>query len=457
MKIAGYHLPGKPSGFLVQALAFGEVSLEIPIVTRKFLGEVIDHLVDAQGRLLKRTEEEILSSLAGAFASWREKRDPFRQVAEEVLPAVTRFSTSMVRHGLDLVFQGYRADAFHGLLHETSSKKFLEGFSPHGSGMSQAFGPSLTTHILAGNIPGIGLPGLVGATLLKSANLIKPSSGDPVFPALWAQSVARQDPELGECLAVLPWRGGEADIEEVAFTRSDVVMAYGADATIRHIQGRVKGRFVGHGHRLSFGCVGREVLAQAAEVARRAAYDTSLFDQQGCLSPHCFYIEKGGEVTPKEFAALLAVAMEAWAAELPPGSPTIEETVTVQNFRAQYEARELAGKGINLFCSPRGVEWTVIYDPDPTFTPSCLHRTVLVKPMADLMELPHLLHSWRPHLQAVGVEVSEERLQSLGPLLGRTGVSRICPLGRMQAPPLSWHQEGRDILQHLLHWVDLER
>lgn len=457
MKIAGYHLPGKLSGFALQAMTFGEVSLEVPVVTRTFLGEVIDHLVDAQRRLLKRTNEEILHSLAEVFACWREKTDPFRQMAEEILPAVTRFSSAMVRHGLDLLFEGYRADAFHRLLHETFSKKFLEGFPPHGSGMSRAFGPSLTTHILAGSIPGIGLPGLVVAASLKSANLIKTSSGDPVFPALWVQSVARQDPELGECLAVLPWRGGQADVEEVAFARSEVVMAYGADATIRDIQGRIKGRFVGHGHRLSFGCVGREVLTRAAEVARRAAYDASLFDQQGCLSPHCVYIEEGGEVSPKEFAALLADAMEAWAAELPPGPPTIEEAAAVQTFRAQYEARELGGREVRLFCSPNGVEWTVIYDPDPTFTPSCLHRTVLVKPVADLTELPHLLRSWRPYLQAVGIEVSEERLQSLGPFWGRTGVSRICPLGKMQAPPLHWHQEGRDILHHLLRWVDLER
>lgn len=456
MRVAAYHLPQEISGFPVKTLTFGEVSLEIPVVTPKFLGAVIDHLAEARERLLKRTDEEILRSLVEVFTSWRDTRDPCRQMAEEALPAVTRFSPAMIAHGLDLLFQGYQPDSLERLIRGTPLKEFLNDFSPYGSGMSRAFGPSLTTHILAGNIPGIGLPGVVLTTILRSANVIKTSSGDPVFPALWAQSVARHDLEFGEALAVLPWRGGEVDLEEVAFTRADVVIAYGADATIRSIQGRVRGRFLGHGHRLSFGCVGREVLTQAGAVAKQAAYDASLFDQHGCLSPHCFYVEEGGEVTPREFSGLLAAAMEAWARELPPGPPTIEEAAAVQTFRAQYEARELGGKEVNLFSSPRGVEWAVIYDADPTFTPSCLHRTVLVKPVADLAELPPLLQSWRPYLQAIGIAVSEERLAKLGPLLGRTGVSRICPLGKMQAPPLTWHQEGREVLQSLLRWVDLE-
>ncbi|MFQ5847625.1 MAG: acyl-CoA reductase [Candidatus Methylomirabilales bacterium] len=454
--MAATHLPAKVSGYGIETLSCGDLTLEVPRVTPTLLTEVLGHLGKARERLRKRKGEEIAEVLAAVFRGWQERTDPLRLAAEVALPPITRYSPAMVVHGLDLLCQGYTAEAFHGLVQEAGADEALEGFVPFGPHQSRAYGPALTTHVLAGNIPGVGLPGLIAATLLGSGSLVKTASGDPLFPALWAASVARQDPEIGECLAVLWWSGGRADLEAVAFDRAEVVIAYGSEQTIHALQGRVRCRFVGHGHRVSFGMIGREVLARAQEVADRAAYDASLFEQQGCLSPHLVYVEEGGGVSPREFAGLVASAMAGWVERLPPGSLTREEAATVRKFRAGYEAQEMAGKEVALFPSPEGLAWTIIYDADPTFTPSCLHRTLLVKPVADLSEVGRLLRSWRPYLQAAGVAVTPERAGTLADQMGRAGVNRICPVGRMQAPPLSWHQEGRFLLRDLVRWTDLE-
>ncbi len=456
MRLAAYHLPSTVSGFDVEARSFDEITLEHVVGTPRLLSEVVDHVEKARQRITKRNVREIAQILKDVCLRWRERTDPFRRLAEAALPSVTRFSPAMVAHGLDLVLQGYTVEAFDALLRESGTEEVLEGFVSLGSHLRRAYGPALTTHVLAGNIPGVGLPGMIAATILGSASLVKTASSDPLFPALWAASVGHRDPEIGDALVVLWWPGGREDLETVAFDRADVVVAYGSDQTIHELQGRVRGRFLGHGHRLSFGMIGREVLANAEEVAERAAYDASLFDQQGCLSPHLFYIEEGGEVTPKEFVGLLASAMERWAKRLPPGSLTREEAVAVRRFRADYEAQEVAGKDVALFVSSEKLDWTVIYEADPTFTASCLQRTVLVKPVADLSEVNGLLGSWRPYLQAVGAAVAPERVGLLATQLGAAGVSRICPVGKMQAPPLTWHQEGRSLLQDLLRWVDLE-
>jgi hypothetical protein len=45
------------------------------------------------------------------------------------------------------------------------------------------------------------------------------------------------------------------------------------------------------------------------------------------------------------------------------------------------------------------------------------------------------------------------RLQNLFLSLG---VSRFCPAGRMQYPPLTWHHEGRPVLADLVTWIDAE-
>ncbi|MFQ5804520.1 MAG: acyl-CoA reductase [Candidatus Methylomirabilales bacterium] len=456
MRVAAYHLPTQVLGFEVEAHSFGGVSLEIPVVTPTLLTTVTMHLEKARECIGKRKPQEIVEILTDVFARWQERTDPFRQAAEAALPAITRFSQAMVVHGLDLLLQGYRPEAFHALLREVDTEEALQGFAPLGSHVGRAYGPALAVHVLAGNIPGVGLPGLIAATILGSASLVKTASADPLFAALWAASVARRDPEIGEALAVLWWSGGRKDLEAVAFDRAEVVVAYGSEQTIRELQSRVRGRFLGHGHRLSFVLIGREALRSAEDVAERAAYDASLFDQQGCLSPHLLYVEEGGEVSPREFATLVASAMERWANHLPPGLPTRDEAMAVRKFRAGYEAQELAGKNVALFMSPQRLDWTVIYEADPTFTPSCLQRTVLVKPVADLTEVGGLLRSWRPYLQAAGVAVAPERMGMLAAQLGGAGVNRICPVGRMQAPPLIWHQEGRSLIRDLVRWVDLE-
>ena len=456
MRVAAYHLPTKILRCEVETRSYGDVTVDLPVATPALLAEAIRHLEEAREQVGKRKRREIAEILADVFTQWQERDNPFRQAAEMALPAITRFSKPMVVHGLDLLLHGYTSEAFDAFFREIGSEEVLEGCVPVGSHLGRTYGPALTSHVLAGNIPGVGLPGIIAATILGSASLVKSASSDPVFPALWAQSVARRDPEIGEALAVLSWSGGQTDLEAIVFDRAEVVMAYGSERTIREIQGRVRGRFLDHGHRLSFGMIGREVLANAEEIAKRAAYDASLFDQQGCLSPHLFYIEEGGEATPKEFAGLLASAMEPWAKRLPPGSLTREEAVAVRRFRADYEAQEVAGKDVTLFTSPERLDWTVIYEADPIFTASCLQRTVLVKPVADLSKVDDLLRSWRPYLQAAGVAVAPERIETVAARLGQTGVSRICPIGKMQVPPLTWHQEGRSLIHHLLRWVDLE-
>ena len=103
------------------------------------------------------------------------------------------------------------------------------------------------------------------------------------------------------------------------------------------------------------------------------------------------------------------------------------------------------------------MEWTVLYDPDPTFTVSPLSRTVFVKPIPDILEIPCYLEPLRSTIQAVGIAVPPRRATALMDLLGLLEVSRICPMGQMQKPPLTWHHEGRFRILDLLRFVDWEK
>ena len=127
-----------------------------------------------------------------------------------------------------------------------------------------AVGPEFLVHIAAGNIPNPTLMSIVLGLLARSAQFVKCASGSAFLPRLFAHSLYEAEPKLGACLEIAEWRGGNADLEDVLFAEADCVTATGSDETLAAIRTRLpaKTRFLGYGHRVSFGFVAREVLSR---------------------------------------------------------------------------------------------------------------------------------------------------------------------------------------------------
>lgn len=249
-------------------------------------------------------------------------------------------------------------------------------------------------------------------------------------------------------------------LEAAAFAQAEAVIAYGSDTTTGDIRRRVPAtaRFLAYGHKLSFGVIGREVLttAGAEQIAAQAAYGVSVFDQQGCVSPHVLYAERGGEVSPEEFATLLAHSMARVHETMPRGMLSLAESTAIRHLRGAYECRQLADERVLLLCSEPGTAWTVIYEETTTFTPSCLNRTVRVLPVDDIQEIAAQIEPIQAYLQTAGVALAPARQVAFAEVLGRLGVSRLCRLERMPWPQLTWHHDGRCTLLELLRWTDIE-
>lgn len=403
---------------------------------------------------------EIVDQVVGL---WFESESPWLMAATRRIAAATPYSETMVRTGLTRLMAGCRKEALLGLLEEElGDASVLDGFRPRraAGGSHRACGPALTTHIFSGNVPGLPAISLIQALLVKSASLGKPASEELVFPAMFARSIAAVDSKLAASVAILPWPGGDQAVEQAAFAASEAVVAYGSDAAVESIRGRVPPsvRFVGHGHRVSFGVIGRESLDLGAldALAERVAYDVSLFDQQGCVSAHLLYVERGGAVPPETFAERLAGAMAAFEHTMPRGRVSVEEAAAIQQVRAEAELREMREEPVRQWASPRGTAWTVIYEDDPSFVPSCLNRVVRVKPVTDLREIPSLVRPFSRYLQTVGTSMSPERRVRLAEALAPFGVCRVCAIGEMPHPPLTWHHDGGFGLLPLLKWTAIE-
>jgi hypothetical protein len=73
----------------------------------------------------------------------------------------------------------------------------------------------------------------------------------------------------------------------------------------------------------------------------------------------------------------------------------------------------------------------------------------------DLTELLQNAEVVRGKVSAVGI-AAPEQAEELARQLARWGVTRVCPLGQMQNPPLTWRHDGRPALGDLVTWTDWE-
>jgi hypothetical protein len=468
MRVDAFHLPALPS-VPTSSWRYGEgeqvaVELRIPALEPAALTRQIDALLAArESYLASRSIASIIDVVDAVARRLLDPADEMRRVAEAVLPAVTGASREMIRHVLDRMAADWRAEGLRRVLHaDVGDERVLDAFhAAEGErSLRRAFGPPLMLHVFSGNVPGVSVTSLVRALLVKSASLGKTAAGEPLLAALFARGIAEADAGLGACLAVTYWPGGDDELERCALERASAVIAYGSAETIRSLRSRTPAAttFLGYGHRLSFGVLAREALTSegAPRLAEAAARQVATFDQQGCVSPHLFYAEEGGEVEPEAWASMLARAMAALEDELPRGALAPGEAAAIRQLRGEAEFAQIAGRGHVLHASGGGTAWTVIYDPQPDFIPSCLNRLVRVKPVAEVLEVADHAEAVASVLQTVGMAGPAARLSTLAERLARAGASRLCPLERMAWPPPDWRHDGRPPLGDLLRWCDWE-
>lgn len=436
--------------------------------------------------LAHRKTQELVELVAYAAERWQQTDNGFRRLALQLGPAETGFGAATLARGLDSIFRLLTVDQLHVLLNQDlGDVRRLDEFSApagelrHGR-LALAHGHELLVHLAAGNLPNSALVSLVLGLLTKSAQFMKLSRGGALLPRLFAHSLAELEPKLGGCLELAVWSGGAVELEAALFGETTCVTVQGSDETVADVRSRLPAgvRLVAHGHRLSFGFISGDLMSSysARKVAEKAAADVSAWNQLGCLSPHVFYVEDRGAVSAEAFAELLATALAEREAAEPRGELPVAEATQINDRRYLHELRaarhlmqrgeavtvprgaffEPPAAGTRLWTSEGSTAWTVVYEEDARFHPSCLNRFAYVKPVRDLAEALRLADPVRGQVSTVGVGALESKMPELAVELAAWGVTRVCPLGRMQEPPVTWRHDGRPVLGELVTWTDLE-
>jgi hypothetical protein len=428
--------------------------------------------------LARRTTRQLIDVLVEVAQSWLQADNRFRKLAlegaagvqasacssgtlkRELQPSVA-FSKATLAKGLDDFFRQFSSENLQALLVQDLGKDSCHvSHITHRDARHFWHGPEMLVHIAAGNIPNPSLMSMVLGLLARSAQFVKCAGGSAFLPRLFAHSLYDADPKLGACLEIAEWRGGNTELETALFAEADCVTATGSDEVLAAIRQRlpVNTRFLGYGHRVSFGFVTRAVLGghHLRRVAASAAEDVVAWNQLGCLSPHVIYVQSSGETLPEKFAELLADELEHREQTEPRGELAAEPAAAIASRRGIYEVRAAHSPDTRMWHSQNSTAWTVVFEADPRFQTSCLNRFVYVKAVKDLPEMLHHAEAVRGKVSTVGIAALESQTEELAMQLARWGVTRVCPLGQMQNPPLTWRHDGRPALGDLVTWTDLE-
>jgi len=367
--------------------------------------------VDARARLRRRPLGDTVAALAAAAARWRD--DPALRAE---LPAAARLSPAMIATVMPIAAEALDATTMTMLIERTWGAGAARRPAPDGL--------ALVAHVVASNVPALALPAIALGCLAGAAVLVKSGRDDPLSAPAFQRALAAVDAQLAATIVTTYWPGGDVAQEDAVLGRAEVVVATGGDATLAALAERLGDRLVAHGPRWSVAVIGRG----ARDAAAALALDVALHDQRGCLSPHAVYV--AGEA--RGFAERLAAALEAVAERLPPGTASIEARAQARFLAAQAEW----AAGATVL---QGAGGTVIHEGEAAFRPTCGLRTVRVHPLADLRVFPDLLPTGQ--VECVGVAGADPT--PLVAALRARGVSRVCPVGRMQRPPLSWPRGQR--------------
>ncbi|WP_417282202.1 acyl-CoA reductase [Comamonas sp.] len=437
------------------------LEVSVPVLSAAQMRALADRVQQAADRHLRTmTVAEIIAVIDLATARLLDRNDPYRQQAEAWLPVVSGYDADMVRRGLTGFFKTFRAAQLRRFVAEDfANPAVLDGFQPAPKGGAvRAFGPDLLVHSWAGNVPALSLWSLVCGLLVKAPSIGKLASAEPLFAGWFARLLAQVHPPLADCLAVVWWSGAGTEEASALYERADTVLAYGGNQTLDALRRRlpVTTRFLPHGHKLGFGLIGAAAMdtLKAPATARLAAWDVMRYDQQGCYSPHVFYVERGAPVNPRAFADYLAAELANLQRRFARRPLALEEGTAVAKWQ---QSVEWAGDEQQLL-GPVDAPWSVAYsDSLQPLTPTALYRTIAVVGVDSLDAVVPVVAAQREFLQTAGIAATPEQLYRLAGLLGAAGVTRISAIGSMSMPEAGWHHDGRFNLIDLVRMTEIEQ
>ena len=255
----------------------------------------------------------------------------------------------------------------------------------------------------------------------------------PMFREL-AACIRQIAPKLAERLAIYETGHDDGAIKSL-LQNHDLILVSGSESTMAHYRRLVselpeckRPKLVEHGHKISAIAIPASDFAVLTDEDFAAiALDASVWDQTGCLSPKCLFVEAEPEQCV-ELAQKLSKKLDDIAQALPALPLDIAVSAARNNGlrMAQFD-------GAKVFTAQNNGDRIVVFPQDAMFKPLLYPRTLSIYPVADAVKGAMQL---APYGQALGMRgIPDFQIEQK---LRNAGYNYFCRFGQMQDPPLSW-------------------
>jgi hypothetical protein len=398
--------------------------------------------------LQELSSDDILSFFESLATHWL--TDPKRIFLNLFSNIGVSFLISFIRRqNLEMLIK----QSLHGDIHHLD--RFIESIALQKKLMAHPHG--VITHWLAGNVPVLGMISLIQGLVTKNTNVIKlPRENGLVLPLMLNEIAKYTYSDNGKsingqaivnsCLCVYCAREDHQG-QRTLSVNSDVRVAWGGREAVESVM-TLPRKYGTHdvifGPKYSFAAIGKDSypIESLNDLALKLALDASVFEQQGCNSPHTVFVEDGGSVSPMQFAEALANKMEIVINRIPKNPVTADQAYSIVNIRSEYS---LTGR---VFKSS-GTEWTVIFSTDEGLADACYFRTIFVRPVKRLEDILSFIEP-KKH-QSLGLSIREEDLNEFAIEATKKGIERITELGKMSVYDYPW--DGMFPINQFVRWV----
>lgn len=424
------------------------------IISDKGVSESIQEIADELKEKLDWLRNQPIDALIGLISSVSQKWSTRKGMLSEAQEQGVQFLVSWCAP------ENLAQIANDGL---RGNRMFADGFQPmddNGVHMLRTTSRGLVCHWLAGNVQVLGMFVLIQSILTKNVNMLRVSSRDngtfqemlsafagETYTTPGGYSISGDD--LLSTIALVFFNHQDKKAGCTMSEMADVRIAWGgseAVSTISSFPSKYDCENIIMGPKLSMTVVSNEVLAderKAKKLARKIAVDASVFDQTGCASTHNVFVEKGGEISPSDFARYLGEGMSKVAKQIPKESMSPEELAAVHSARGIYDFK-------GIVYGDNDSVWTVLYDEDTELRKPVYSRVVFVH---SIDSLDDALQFVSDDIQTIGLAAKGEKAMTFASEAAMRGAIRFPVCGKMLNFESPW--DGMYIMDRMVRWNTL--
>lgn len=373
------------------------------------------------------------------------------------------WSREMVKEGLATISDILTYDHLEARMEaDLGNVGYVDTFSYNKAfkGMVKAVPHGVISHVSAGNVFVGAVDTLVQGLITKNVNILKMSSADPVFPVLFSKVLKECDylGILSKSFALVPFKGGDKDVESIVKQQSDVLVVYGGKETVEAYREGTgfHTKIIEYGPKYSLSIMSAKCLEESDmdEVALEMARDFTMWEQSACSSPHAVFIDS--EETARKFAESLRKGLEHYAKAIPHSRIPLNEAVEILRTREMARVDQALGEAELIIPSAECQDWTIIFQKKCVFKVSPHHRTayVIVSPDHRTATL-EAIEEYGQFIQSVAVLLPSDEKMMLSDRLTSMGADRITEIGWMARRKHGTPHDGTRGTGEMLRWVSI--